>query len=410
MPTNLISLAMQSLTPDLINRIASVFGLDRSVIDKFAAAAVPSLLGGFTKLAATPEGARKLYDTVSKQPPGMLDSLTNALGGSGQKTIEEKGLSMVSSLFGGSTTQTLTSAIARFAGIDSGSTSSLLGLIAPLVTGVLAKQTNAGNLDASGLAQMLSSQKNNIQAALPAGFGELLKGSNFFGDFAGMAGQTTRATSSAAQTASVSALQASRGTASSGSSMNWAYWAIPAAIAVAAGWWLVGNRTTAPVREQARTETQQTPSQTTQTTPETSPMQPSTETTAAIPADNPAARAAQALTVLKGVPGGTEIANQTSSAMDTLKASLDSIKDAATAQTALPKLQDAQTQLDKVNGLAAQLPTAGRSAFATIIGASMPTINKELDKILAIPGVASILQKPIDGLRNEFQTMAKAPA
>ncbi|WP_378948411.1 DUF937 domain-containing protein [Mesorhizobium sp. ANAO-SY3R2] len=389
MPTNLISLAMQYLTPDLISRIASGFGIDRGVAEKFAAAAVPALLGGFAKVAATPEGARKLYDTVTKQPPGMLDSIAGAIGGSSQKTLEENGLNIVSSLFGGSMTQTLASTISRFAGVSPGASSSMLGLLAPLVTGMLAKQATAGNLDATGLSQLLGSQKANIQAALPSGFGELLRGSGLLGD---IAGQPAKAATAA--TASMPPMQTSRGTTATSSQMNWAYWAIPLAVVLAAGWWMLGHRTRPPTTEQARTESQDV----------------APDTTASIPADNLTARAAQALTALRAVPGGTEVANETASAMDTLSASLKGITDQATAQTALPKIQDALTKFDKVNGMAAQLPTGGRSALATLVTASMPTINKQLDKVLAIPGVAPILQKPIDALRSDFESMAKAPA
>lgn len=396
MATNLISLVMQSLTPDMISRIATVFGLDANATQKVAAATVPALFGGFAKVAATPDGARKLYDTVSQQSPGILDSLNSVLGGSGQKTLEQNGLNMVSSLFGGSTTQTLASTISRFAGVDPGASSSLLGLLAPVVTGALATQATAGNLDASGLARMLSSQKANIQAALPAGFGDLLKGSGLLGDIAGVAGQTTRAASPAPQTATYAPQPASRAAASTASSMNWAYWAIPLAVVLAAGWWMFGHRTTPPVREQAGTQTQ--------------PMAASPETTASVAPGGLAASAMQALTVLKGVPGGTDIANQTTSALDLLNNSLNGVRDAATAETALPKLQDAQAQFGKIGGLAAQLPTAGRGALATVITASMPTINKHLDQVLSIPGVAAILQQPVDALRTNLETLAKAPA
>ena len=246
MPTNLISLAMQYLTPDMIGRIASAFGIDRSVTEKFATAAVPALLGGFAKVAATPEGARKLYDAVSTQPPGMLDSIVGAIGGSGQKTLEENGLNMMSSLFGGSMTQTLASTIARFAGVSPGTSSSMLGLLAPLVTGLLAKQTAAGDLDATGLSQLLSSQKANILAALPSGFGELLRGTGLLGDIADQPAKTAAAAS--ASMPPMPPMQpppASRGTATS-SQMNWAYWVIPLAVVLAAGWWMLGQRTRPP--------------------------------------------------------------------------------------------------------------------------------------------------------------------
>jgi hypothetical protein len=44
---NIVSLAMQYLTPDVINRIASALGIDKSAIGKAATAAVPGLLGMF---------------------------------------------------------------------------------------------------------------------------------------------------------------------------------------------------------------------------------------------------------------------------------------------------------------------------------------------------------------------------
>ena len=66
MATNLVSLVMQFLTPNLIGRIASALGLDRRATE--VAVAVPALLGGLTNVAATPDGARKLLDAVSLQP------------------------------------------------------------------------------------------------------------------------------------------------------------------------------------------------------------------------------------------------------------------------------------------------------------------------------------------------------
>lgn len=405
MPTNLISLVTQYLTPDVISRIASAVGLDRNSTDQATAAVVPALLGGFNKVAATPDGARKLYDTVSKQSPGILDSLTGALGGSSQKTLAGNGLNILSSLFGGSTTQALANAVSRYAGTDQSSASSLLGILAPLVTGALAKETIGRKLDATGLSQMLSSQKGNIQAAMPAGFADLLRGSGLLGD---TVEQTARPAATTTQTTGYTAQRTVQRPVPAAPSNNWMYWALPAIVALGAGWWLFGHRTTAPVAPQV-TEQRTTPPATTTTPTTTQPMQ-SQETTGSITADDLKTRATQALTTLKGLPGGTEIATQTSSAFDALKASLSGVTDAATAQTALPKLQEAEAQIEKVRGLAAQLPTGGRGALATLISANLPTINAQLDKIMAMPGVAAILKQPIDALRSDLDTMAKAPA
>lgn len=404
MTTNLISLVTQYLTPDVISRIASAVGLDRNSTETATSAVVPALLGGFNKVAATPDGARKLYDTVSKQSPGILDSLTSALGGAGQKSLAGNGLNILSSLFGGSTTQALANAVSRYAGTDQSSASSLLGVLAPVVTGALAKETIGRKLDATGLSQMLSSQKNNIQAAMPSGFADLLRGSGLLGDTV----EQARPAATTAQTTGYTAQRPVQRPVPTAPSNNWMYWALPAIVAIGAGWWLFGHRTTAPVAPQV-TEQRTTPAPTTTKPATTQPMQ-SQETTGSITPDDLKARTDQALTTLKGLPGGPEIATQTSSAFDALKTSLSGVTDAATAQTALPKLQEAEAQIEKVRGLAAQLPTGGRGALATLISANLPTINAQLDKIMAMPGVAAILKQPIDALRSDLDTMAKAPA
>jgi hypothetical protein len=80
---NLVSLAMQYLTPDVINRIASALGVDKSAIGKAATAAVPALLGSFANAASTRDGANKLADAVGQQSAGILDSLASTIGGQG---------------------------------------------------------------------------------------------------------------------------------------------------------------------------------------------------------------------------------------------------------------------------------------------------------------------------------------
>jgi hypothetical protein len=48
--------------------------------------------------------------------------------------------------------------------------SNALGLLGPIVLGVLGQQQRSSGLDASGLAKLLASQKDNVLAALPSEF------------------------------------------------------------------------------------------------------------------------------------------------------------------------------------------------------------------------------------------------
>jgi hypothetical protein len=76
MATNLVSLIMQFLTPDMIGRIASALGLDRTNTQTAIGAAIPGLLAGLSGVAAQPGGAQKLVDTV-RQQTGALGSFAN---------------------------------------------------------------------------------------------------------------------------------------------------------------------------------------------------------------------------------------------------------------------------------------------------------------------------------------------
>ena len=91
MATNLVSVVMQYLTPDMIAKIASALGLDRNVTQKAIAGAIPALLASFADVASSPNGARQLTGTLTQQS-GSLESLKNLIGGSGQNSLAETGI------------------------------------------------------------------------------------------------------------------------------------------------------------------------------------------------------------------------------------------------------------------------------------------------------------------------------
>src|SRR4029450_2977177 len=164
---NLVSVVMQCLTPDMIAKIASALGLDRNVAQKAIAGAIPALLASFADVASSPNGARQLTNTLTQQS-GSLESLKNLIGGSGQNSLAETGSSMLSSLFGGGTLDTMAQSIGKFAGLDASSSKALLGMLGPVVLGVLGQQQRSAGLDAGGLASLLGSQKAQIAAAIPS--------------------------------------------------------------------------------------------------------------------------------------------------------------------------------------------------------------------------------------------------
>jgi hypothetical protein len=351
METNIISLASQYLTPEILAKIASTLGLDQSVIGKACSAAIPALFGHFANLAATPEGARKLHGAVTQQNTDILGNLSNAIGGQGST---DSGVSALRSLLGGSSLSALTGALGSFAGFRQGAASSLLGMLSPIVMAILGKQTAEQGLNSSGLAQLLASQKDQISNAMPSGFADMLQSST-----PDTGARTFRRPPNSSTTGERPG--------------SWGAmpWIVPAIAAGLFAWWFIGNRPT-NVAEQTR------------------PQEVQIQEIVAV--------------------GGVDLKASARKAVDNVNTTLEEIKDGNSAQAALPKLQDAGTELDNVIKLSGQLPEAGKKAVGGVVAGSQSATTQLFDKVLAIPGVKEVAKPQIDSLRAKLDTLSKNQA
>jgi Bacterial protein of unknown function (DUF937) len=361
MSVNLVSLVSEFLTPDLIGRIGTALGIDRSIVGRAAIALGPAILGGLSHSASTPDGARKLANTVSQQSPSILDTLGSMIGGAGQQTLVKDGVNTLGSLLGGSGVSALTGAVGRLTGISQGAGSSLIGMLTPAVLGLLGKQQAAQGLDASGLARLLAAQKDNITAALPPGFGDMLRASGAPG-FAAVGAQAPEPRRAApAESASQSS--------------TWS-WVLGAVAAAALAWWFFG-----PTRVAEQTKT--TPQVVEQT--KTAPAQ-----VAGLSVD------------------GVDLKSSLKTGLDGLKTTLLGITDAASAKAALPPLEKEGKEFDRLRDLTGKLPMDGKTAFAALVAQFRPSIDDLFNKVLAIPGVGDIAKPVIDGLRAKLDALSKA--
>ena len=362
MATNLVSLVMQFLTPEMIGRIASALDLDRNNTNTAVGVAVPALLAGLSNVALQPGGAQKLVD-AARQQTGTLGNFANMLG---TGKLIEKGSQMLSALLGSRDQNSLTQAVAKFAGLSQGPTSSLLGILAPVVMGTIGRQRQEGrSLGASGITSLLASQKDNIAAALPTGFSNLLGGAGVLDPLGSAAQSPAAAGSEAARVGSTARAVADTGRAAAGatpSSRNWLYWLIPVAAVVA----LLAYLFSKPAEQVVQQDV----------TP------------------------AQNLMV-----GGLDIGKQVTDNIASLRTTLNDVTDAASAQAALPKLREVTAQIDKVDGMIGQLSPEQRKLLAGLVNPVMPTLNQVFDKVLAIPGVAELLKPTIDALRAKLAVL-----
>ncbi len=270
MTENLVSAISRFLTPDMIGKMASVSGLDRSTTQSAAGALVPAILNGLADLATKPGGARQIADAIAEQPAGMLSNLAQTLGGAGMPA--EKGTGLLSSLLGGGVLNTLVSTLSRFVGIGEGSTRMLMGLLAPVILGVLGREQRAAGLETGGLARMLMGQKDQIAAAMPVGLSDLLssrvrmqEGAETIREGRTYTEGPETAHTYRAATSGTTGVRRPVETREPESGWNWAYWALPLLALGGLLWYLLPGSTD-------RTATAPTPgTSVTQTTAPTTP-------------------------------------------------------------------------------------------------------------------------------------------
>ncbi len=344
-------MAMQYLTPMLVDRIASSLGIQSPMVRSAIAAILPTILAGIAGVASKPGGGRQITDVLGKQNTDILGDLGSIFGGAKQNDVAKSGTDTLRDLLGGNAVSGLTSAVGKFAGIGDAPVQSLVGMLAPVALGTLAKQQKDSGLDAAGLTNLLKDQRENIQAAMPSGFADLLKGTGLLD---GLAPPKV-----AAPTPHV--MPAPEVKPAGGLGM-WPMVAGAALLAVL-GWYYFGNQ------------------------------RPATVTLPAVPQ----------ITV-----AGQNIGGQLGSVAEGLRGTLVGLKDEASAKAALPRLQEMSQQLGGIRDNAAKLPPDARKTLAGYAAQLLPLLRPLIDKALAASGVGPVAKPVLDQILNRIEAMAKA--
>lgn len=131
---------------------------------------MPAILSGLAGAASKPEGAQQLFAAIAGLPPNVLEDLADMIDGSGQ--LANIGYSALTKLFGSTTLPTLAGTLGRFGGIAEGSARTLLSLVAPVILGVLGRETGA---TIGALTQFLASQQDKFVGAIPPALSDLFR-------------------------------------------------------------------------------------------------------------------------------------------------------------------------------------------------------------------------------------------
>jgi hypothetical protein len=348
MAQSLVSMAMQYFSPAIVDGMAAAFGESADATAKGVAAGIPALLAGYAGFAAEPGGADRLAAAARQQDAGILDNLPTVIAAEGQQGVSDKGQTMLSLIFGSRASDGVIGAIGSFSHLSPGSAASLTGFLAPVVMAILGRHQARERLEAAALGRVLAHQQNAIVAAIPA---------EIRADVAAALGEA-----------------AAKPQPRSAATYSWAY-ALAALVLLSLLGYSFWDR---QPREVARQDV-----------------------APAIASSAPPAPSIRASVIV----GQADLSKQLSDILDSAGQSLGSVKDGATARNALPQLQDAVAQLDKLRRLSDQVPTDGRKTLTNIVRNANPGLKQSIEKVEAIRA-AELLKPTLDSLQVRLDVLA----
>jgi outer membrane protein OmpA-like peptidoglycan-associated protein len=135
---------------------------------------MPTVLGGLLNKSSDPVSMGSIFNLIKQTDGSALSNLNGLLSGAGgSSSLMSMGGQFISSLFGNKQND-VGSMISNFSGVKASSALSLLSLAAPLIMSYLGKKTREEGLSQTELTNYLTSQKDSIISAAPAGLSSIL--------------------------------------------------------------------------------------------------------------------------------------------------------------------------------------------------------------------------------------------
>ena len=105
----------------------------------------------------------------------------------------------------------------------------------------------------------------------------------------------------------------------------------------------------------------------------------------------------------------TDLKAPTLNAIQSLTTAMQGVKDAASATAALPMIQDAAKDMERLAMQAAQMPASARTALANATREQIGRLNTFIDTASSVPGIGPQLQQIASTLRGRMDAIAMVP-
>ncbi|MCX7549731.1 DUF937 domain-containing protein [Xanthomarina sp. F2636L] len=156
----------------IINGVAGQTNQSESKTNEVLVMALPVLMQAMKRNAASPQGAEGLLNALnSKHDGSILDNLGGLFEGGVNSSVLDDGGKILNHVLGNKQ-QHVENAIGARAGVDAGSVANILKVAAPLLMGMLGKQSKESNVNSSsGIESLLGgllsgNSANNEQSFL----------------------------------------------------------------------------------------------------------------------------------------------------------------------------------------------------------------------------------------------------
>ena len=167
----LLETLMSMATPQLLGTIAGKLGESPDAIQKGLQGGIATVLGSIGNKAGDTGFLQQLLGLITNKAndPSVLSDLGGLASGNVPQPLKDLGNQFLSTIFGNEAKQSAVSAlIGHAAGLKGSSASSLLGMAAPMVMGLLGKQQG---LTAASLGSLISAELPALGKYMPAGLG-----------------------------------------------------------------------------------------------------------------------------------------------------------------------------------------------------------------------------------------------
>ncbi|WP_299627293.1 DUF937 domain-containing protein [uncultured Tenacibaculum sp.] len=133
----------------IINGVAGSTGQDSNKTGSVLTMALPVLMKAMQRNAATPQGAEGLMGALTKHDGGILDNLGDLFNGGVNNDVVNDGSKILGHVLG-SKQQGVEQVIGQKAGMDVGAVGNILKTAAPILMGMLGKQSRQTGVSNSG--------------------------------------------------------------------------------------------------------------------------------------------------------------------------------------------------------------------------------------------------------------------